>query len=185
MKTSTKVLFAITGVLLVALGIVCICNPGATVISLALTIGIMTLASGISTIINWARLKYFLPTGNLLLSGILQVIIGLLFINYNLVVAAALPFVFSCWICAEGIILAIRSFDFKKFYFKSWWVLLILGIITAAIGICCLINPIEIGGSVMTYFIGAAIIMMGVIDLVALIEFNKIEKYANNMIQGE
>lgn len=176
MKTSSKILMGVTGALLVALGIICICNPDATLLSASLLIGIFTLASGISTIVTWAKLKYFLPTGNLLLSGILQVILGLIFLNHNMFLAASLPVIFACWLIAEGIILSIRAFDFKKVYFRSWWVILILGIATAVLGILALKDPYEFAGPALSYLIGSGIILLGVMEIVALCEINKIEK---------
>lgn len=176
MKTSSKILMGVTGALLVALGIICICNPDATLLSASLLIGIFTLASGISTIVTWAKLKYFLPTGNLLLSGILQVILGLIFLNHNMFLAATLPVIFACWLIAEGIILSIRAFDFKKVYFRSWWVILILGIATAVLGILALKDPYEFAGPALSYLIGSGIILLGVMEIIALCEINKIEK---------
>ena len=45
-KTSTKILLAVAGILLIVLGIVCIANPAATLFSTAWMIGCLTLVSG-------------------------------------------------------------------------------------------------------------------------------------------
>ena len=108
MKTSTKIWMGITGVLLVILGVICIIYPGATLLSTSTVLGILTLASGISTFISWTRIKYYLPTGNMLLSSILQIILGIFFLNHKLLTASTLPIVFACWLFIEGIILSIR-----------------------------------------------------------------------------
>ena len=69
----------ITGAALVALGIICICNPMSTVISLAWLLGILTLVSGAATLLNWISLRsYFPQSGSILLSAVLQIIIGIL-----------------------------------------------------------------------------------------------------------
>ena len=175
MKNSTKIYMGITGILLIALGIICICNPGATILSTSIIIGILTLASGISTLFTWFKLNGIIPAGNIFLSGVLQIILGIILLKHNLIAAATLPIVFSCWIMVEGIILAIRSFDFKQVRFKSWWILLILGLTAAVLGFYGLVYPFEVAGEILSYFIGAGIIALGAVDIVALIELNKLD----------
>ena len=46
-KPSTKIYMGITGVALIGLGIVCLCYPGATVLSISWLIGLLTLISGV------------------------------------------------------------------------------------------------------------------------------------------
>lgn len=166
----------ITGALLVALGIICIVYPGATLLSVSMILGILTLASGISTLIMWAKIKYFLPTGNLLLSAILQIILGIFFLNNNLLTAAALPIVFACWLFIEGIILSFRSFDFKTVGFKYWPVLFGFGIIAAIIGLFSIVYPFDVAANVLAYAIGIGIISLGIVDLVALFGLNDLKK---------
>ena len=176
MKTSTKIWMGITGVLLVILGVICIIYPGATLLSTSTVLGILTLASGISTFISWTRIKNYLPTGNMLLSSILQIILGIFFLNHKLLTASTLPIVFACWLLIEGIILSIRSFDFKDAEFKSWPVLLIFGIIAALIGLYSIIYPFDVAKAVMAYAIGIGIISLGIVDIVALFGVNNLEK---------
>lgn len=176
MNKNAKIWMGITGALLVILGVVCILNPGETLLSTSIIIGILTLASGISTFILWAKIKYFLPTGNLLLSAILQIIVGLFFLNHSLLTAAALPIVFACWLFTEGIILSIRSYDFKEAGFSYWYFLLIFGIIATIIGLCCIIYPFDVATTVMAYAIGIGIISLGIVDIVAVFGISKLEK---------
>ena len=179
MNKGTKILMGITGAALIALGVLCICKPGATLLSASLLIGILTLASGISTIISWSSLKYILPTGNLLLSGILEVVVGIIFLNHNMVLASILPVVFVIWLLVEGIGLAIRSFTFKNFGFRYWWVCLIVGIILAAGGIVGIMYPIDVAGPMLSYIIGAVIIVFGIVEFVALYGVTKLEQFVS------
>ena len=84
MKNSDKILLGLSGAILVALGIYCICSPGATILSAAIIIGILTLASGISTIFYWGKVRKFFPAGNVLLTGVLDHFCGImLYIFFN------------------------------------------------------------------------------------------------------
>ena len=176
MSTSSNFLIALTGAAFIALGVLCICYPGATLLSASMVIGIITLVSGISTIALWFKMKYILPTGNLLLSGIFQLLIGILFLNHNVILATALPIAFAMWLASEGLILAIRSFDFKKFNFSRWWVLLVTGILLFGAGFYALLNPIDVAAPALSYTIGACIALFGIVDIVALFGIAKIEK---------
>ena len=60
-KTSTKILLAVAGILLIVLGIVCIANPAATLFSTAWMIGCLTLVSGIAELIFTFKTQAFLP----------------------------------------------------------------------------------------------------------------------------
>ncbi len=63
MKKSTKVWLLISGILLVALGILCIVKPAATLFATAWIIGCFTLFSGISRLVFTFRTERFLFSG--------------------------------------------------------------------------------------------------------------------------
>lgn len=176
MKPSTKILMAISGIAFIALGVLCICYPGDTLLSASLAIGLLTLFSGISTIVLWFRTKYVLPTGNLLLSGILQILLGVIFLNHKALLAMTLPIVFAVWLAIEGFILTIRSFDFKKYKFQYWWVMLVVGILLAIAGLVSIRYPFSVAAPALSYSIGACIILFGIVEFVALCGLSKIEK---------
>lgn len=184
MLKSNKIYLGLTGAALIVLGVICLCNPDATLLSTAIMIGVLTLLSGFTTLATWAKLRYVLPTGNLLLSSILQIIVGMIFLSHNLFVAAILPVVFACWLLVEGIILAIRSFDFKAVHFSGWWVLCLMGVCAAILGFFSLRQPFEVGAPALCYIIGAGIILLGVIDLIALFGINKLEKSAAELLKA-
>ena len=175
-KTSTKIWLAIAGILLIVLGIVCIANPAATLFSAAWMIGCFTLFSGISQLIFTFKTQAFLPnSGTRMLSSILQIILGIIFLGHNLFVTVSLPIIFASWVLVEGIILAVQSFDFKRIGFSGWWGILLLGIAGAILGFLGLKNP-DVAGATLSWFIGCGIIAMGVSYLLALCGINRFEK---------
>lgn len=69
---NTKIWLAVTGVLLVILGILCIVYPTATLFTLAWMIGLFTLCTGISKFIFAIQTSNMLPnSGVRILSGLL------------------------------------------------------------------------------------------------------------------
>ena len=176
MKKSKKIWLVISGILLVALGILCIANPEATLFTAAWMIGCFTLVSGISRMIFTFRTERFLPnSGTRLLSSLLQIVLGFLLLCNNIFVALSIPIVVAMWMIFEGIIIFIQSFDFKKVGFSLWWLLMLLGIASAALGILGMYN-LEATGYIVAILIGVGIIAMGVAYLVAYCGIHKFDK---------
>ena len=176
MKTSTKIWLAVAGVLLVALGVVCICKPASTLFTAAWLIGCFTLFAGIAKLVFTFKTQAFLPnSGSRMLSGLLQVIIGIIFLGNNIFVAFSLPVIFAMWVLIEGVLIAVQSFDYKQVGFPSWWVILLLGIAGAVLGVLGLKNPDVTAATLSTLF-GIGIIALGAAYLFALCGINKFEK---------
>lgn len=170
----------ITGVAFIALGIICISRPMSTLISLAWIIGLLSLISGIATLLNWFNLKgYFPQSGSILLSSILQILLGFFFLKHDLAFATILPLVFAIFLIIEGINLAIRSFDYKKIGFKLWWLNLVLGIVAAVLGFISVGTP-SFGGATLSTVLGIGLIIIGIVYVVALCSINRFERRLND-----
>lgn len=176
MLPSRKIYMGITGAALVALGIICIAKPMATVISLACVIGLVTLISGIATFLNWTNLRrYFPQSGSIFLSSMMQILIGVIFLRHDLALASILPLLFAFFLIIEGINLAIRSFDYRKIGFRLWWVNLLLGVAAAVLGFLSLSTP-GVGGATLSSFVGIGFIIVGAVYFVALFAVNRFER---------
>ena len=69
----------ITAVLLIALGVVCIFNPGESFASATWLLGVIILVSGLSSLIFGLRAQAFLPNaGSTTLLAMFQIIVGLM-----------------------------------------------------------------------------------------------------------
>ena len=176
MKNSTKIWLAVTGILLIVLGVVCICRPAATLFATAWLIGCFTLISGIAELVFTFRTQGFLPnSGSRMLSALLQIILGIIFLGNNLFVTVSLPVIFAMWVLIEGVVLAVESFDYKQVGFPYWWCILLLGIAGAVLGVLGLRNP-DVSAATLSTFIGIGIIANGAAYIVALCGINKFEK---------
>lgn len=179
MKKSTKIWMAVAGVLLIALGILCICEPAATLFTTAWLIGCFTLAAGIAKLIFTFKTQAFLPnSGSRMLSAILDIVVGLIFLGNNMFLAVSLPVIFVIWVLVESITMTIQSFDYKKIGFPGWWCILLMGIAGIILGILGLRNP-DVSAATLSTLIGIAIILLGVGYLVALTGVKRFEKRVN------
>lgn len=176
MKKSIKTLLAITGSLLVVLGIVCICYPAETLTSLAWIIGLLTLCSGIFSFVFSLKAQHFIPNaGTMMLRSILMLIIAVFFLSHNSALTAAIPLACAFWIVFEGTSFAIQSFDFKKAGFPHWWLMLLLGLCGICLGFFAFRQPVATGMTI-SILIGLGIISNGINRFVALFGISRFEK---------
>ena len=178
MRNSIKILIAVTGILFILLGILCLAKPGAALFSMAWLMGIITLTSGIVELIAVLYLQRFLPnSGTRVLSAVFQIIVGCILLGNQMLVAASLPVIFTLWIMVEGIIIAVKAFDYKQVEFKFWWCILILGIGGAVLGFLGLRDPAA-AGKTLSILVGIGVISEGISFLVTL---GGIKRFENNV----
>ena len=176
MKKSTKIWLAIAGILLIALGVICLLKPLATLLTVAWLIGIITLISGISKLVFTFRTQGFMPnSGTRMLSAILLIILGFFLLGHKFFVTSSLPVIFALWVIMEGVSIAVQSFDYKKAGFPFWWGLLLMGVCAAVMGFLGMRNPLASAQTLST-LIGLGIIMLGVSYLLALLGIKKFER---------
>ena len=176
MKKSIKIWLAVTGILLLVLGVICICNPAETLFASAWMIGALTLASGIFGLAFTLETQAFIPnSGTRMLSSLLQLFLGMFFLFHNVALTASLPIVFAFWLMIEGVILAITAFDYRKAGFGGWWFICLLGIGAVVLGYFGLKNPITTGKT-LSWLIGIGIILSGCARIIGLIGISKFEK---------
>lgn len=176
----TKLWLAITGILMVILGILCIVYPTATLFTLAWMIGLFTLCTGISKFIFAIQTRNILPnSGVRILSGVLQILIGILFLCNTFFVGLSLVIVFAMWVLFESVLVAVQSFDYKKAGYSGWWFMLLLGIAGVVLGIIGLRNPV-VSADAISLLIGFAVISIGAAHLSGYFGIKKFEKDVEN-----
>jgi len=183
MKKSSKILLTIAGILLLILGVICLFKPVETLFASAWLIGLITLISGLMMLLFTFRTQMFLPnSGTRMLSGLLQMFLGIFFLSHNVSLTAALPYVFAIWVVVEGITLFIESFDFKRFGFSFWWCIMLLGLAAAVLGFFGLSNPAA-AGRTLTVLIGLGIIANAICYLIALAGLDKLVTKVKEVVE--
>ena len=91
------------GVALLAIGLICLFFPNPTLVVLAILCGAGFLVSGIGNIGMWLRTRTFFSMSTWsLLFGILQVIVGLIFVLHPAITSVVLPWVAGTLVIVLG-----------------------------------------------------------------------------------
>ena len=89
MRTFTKWMLVIAGLLMLLTGVYAICNPASTLLSLAWIIGFLMLAVGIIETLTYFAWSGMLGSGWMLFDGIVSILVALIFLNHGIIVAGA------------------------------------------------------------------------------------------------
>ena len=139
---SMKLLNVISGVLLIAVGIYCLCNQDIAAMTAGLMVGIFMLVSGIIEIIVFAATSgVMFGSGWLLLDGVLTVILSLFLLFNQWFTMMSLPFLFTLWLLFSGISRFVSAFDLRAFGVRGWGWVLAIGIILMIAGFICMMDP--------------------------------------------
>lgn len=175
MNKADKFWMCIAGIVLVALGVLCIVYPMATLLSLSWLIAILFFVGGCCELRYWSVARNVIPhSGLVFFSGLLQIVLGVMMIWSPAPTMIALPFIFAFWLLFEGINLSMISVDLKKVGLPKWWILLMIGLITAAFGVCCLVYP-NVGAETISIIVGIGFILDGIGYWVRVALVNKVQ----------
>jgi uncharacterized membrane protein HdeD (DUF308 family) len=124
--------FVVLGCVLVALGIIALGSVVIASLAAAVAIGIVLLLAGVGEVIGafWCRgwSGFFLE----LLSGVLSIVVGLLFLRAPLNALAALTLLIACFLMVGGIFKIVAAVSYR---FAAWGWSLASGIIDVILGV--------------------------------------------------
>lgn len=162
MKTIARILWLISGFLLLVAGIFVLFNPTATIISLSFLLGLIMLFSGIFSLFVYFVARYDLfGMGWVLADGIITVILALFLLFNDYIAATALPFIFGMWILFSGIERIVNSIEIRDTGISGWGWLMAIGIVSIVVGVLSFINPL-IGAIAISTFLGIFLILQGI-----------------------
>lgn len=137
-RLSWSMLFA--GVLFVILGIVCWVWPNLALATVAMILGVGFLVAGVANIVDYA-LGHGIFSIWLLVNGIFDVILGLIFVLNPLVSAWALTWIAGIVIIVSGIMQLVSCWRLRHDMVPAWWLSLLTGLVTIILGILMMAVP--------------------------------------------
>ena len=174
--------FLVKGLLLIAAGIAIFARPVAGYAGLSILFTAVIITSGIAQIIfatsNKALLKGW---GWTLVSGILDLAIGIYLAMYPLVTMATLPFFVGFWLIFKSFYLMGASFDLNDLGLSGWGWLCFGGFLVLLAGFYIIYYPVD-GALGIVAVSGTAFILAGILYSILSFKLKDIKGAAKSLL---
>jgi Short repeat of unknown function (DUF308) len=174
--------FLVKGILLIAAGIAIFARPVAGYAGLSILFTIVIITSGIAQVIfatsNKALLKGW---GWVLVSGILDLAIGIYLAMYPLLTMATLPFFVGFWLIFKSFYLMGASFDLNDLGLSGWGWLFFGGFLVLLAGFYIIYYPVA-GAVGIVAVSGTAFILAGILYGILSFKLKDIKATAKSLL---
>ena len=147
------------------LGVLLLVMPQTSLLWICYAFGAVVLVTGIVCLIQYARVRgsgFAAPF--LLVGGVITAALGRLTLAQPPTVASFLPVVFGLFILVEGCSRIGAALDLARRKADKWWVLLLLSLLSIALGLLLLFDPFEAAVSAVM-LCGVLLIVEGALSL--------------------
>ncbi|HIZ87582.1 MAG TPA: DUF308 domain-containing protein [Candidatus Coprenecus pullistercoris] len=171
-------LYLLTGILSIVAGIIVFCNPIESYLTLSLMFGILMLISGvIELVVSATSRNYFTSKGYSIVSGILDIVIGI-FLCWNPgLTMIALPVILGVWMMFNSFTIIGVGSDMDSFRIKgSGWIIaggVILLLLSLGITFC----PLTIGTASVVALTGSVLIVFGAMVIALSLRLRRIHEH--------
>lgn len=164
-KSKSKLGYVISAIAFIAVGVLGIiyAQQAADIIEkiVGWVIGGVLIVAGIIDILVFVKNK----TTNNLVIGIFAIVGGIIMLVFHREFIKVIVVVFAAYLVIEGVLKIKAAFENMK-KVKTWWVFLILGVVSLALGVLLIINPATFAGAVLIKVIGVILIYAGIQNFV-------------------
>lgn len=167
----------------IVIGMMLLIMPQISLLWICYAFGAVVLLTGIVCLIQYARIRgtgFTAPF--MLVGGVITAGLGIFTLAKPQVVASFLPIVFGIFIVVDGLSRIGSAIDLAKRKGQKWWVLLLLSIVSVALGILLVLHPFGAAVSVVMVC-GILLIVEGAMNLgcilYAAMELRTLDRMAN------
>ena len=155
-------LLTLAGVLCIAAGIAVFAFPLESYVTLSILFGVLLLVVGAAKLIAASTsANFFMMRGYVIVSGVLDLLIGIFLCIYPGVTLVALPIMMGFWMMYNSFVLIGFSGDFDTFGVPgSGWVIG-GGILLLILSILVLVNPFGAGIATVVLLAGVGLVVFG------------------------
>ena len=149
----------------IVIGMMLLIMPQISLLWICYAFGAVVLLTGIVCLIQYARIRgtgFTAPF--MLVGGVITAGLGIFTLAKPQVVASFLPVVFGIFIVVDGLSRIGSAIDLAKRKGQKWWVLLLLSIVSVALGILLVLHPFGAAVSVVMVC-GILLIVEGAMNL--------------------
>lgn len=161
------------------LGVLLVAFPDKMIQYTALFAGGALVACGVYAILSYAINKKYVFTLTL---GIISAVAGIVICCAYRQIITVIIFLLGLYLLVGGLFNLFDSFWLSKAMPHSWFVTLLLGLASAALGIVCLTNPFG-AQSTLVRFIGVGLLVFAATDLVAYLQVKEVANEVREQIK--
>lgn len=172
-----RTLLIVQGICALLLGIMVIIWPITATQVFAILMGAWLIVSGIVSITAWAGRPRGMRSGWALTRAIFSIIAGLIVFFIPAAGMLALLWIVAFVMLLVGVFQISGSFSFKAAGARTWWLMLLTGILSIIAGVCLMIYP-GTGLIVLAWVVGIAMIVEGISAFVLAGHLSKISREA-------
>lgn len=176
--------FLLMGILFIAGGVYVFQTPEESYVALAWLFSALVLINGIATIYFSISNKEFIEGwGWYVAGGVLEVILGIVLLNYPKLSLILLPIFLGFWLLFRGAQMMGSALDLKKLGVLDWGWIMIFGIIVFITAFFMLLNPLFAFFNVI-YFTVLGLFMMGVGNIMIAFKLKKIKSQTIDKVEA-
>lgn len=149
----------------IIIGMMLLIMPQTSLLWICYAFGTVVLVTGIVCLIQYARIRgtgFTAPF--MLVGGVITAGLGIFTLAKPQVVASFLPVVFGIFILVDGLSRVGTAIDLAKRKGQKWWVLLLLSVVSVALGALLVLHPFDAAVSVVMVC-GILLIVEGALNL--------------------
>lgn len=167
----------IIATLTIVFGILCVAMPTRAGDVLCIVFGAMLLTMSVALFVRFFTVDRFFGA-NLLIAAAVMLILGIFCLVYTSTLQSILTVLFGIFIFVDSMTSLTDSILCAKAKIKGWWILFVLSILTACLGVCVIFSTFD----TVMIFAGCSLIIEGLRRLVTTLVFSHKIKQAKKQL---
>lgn len=160
-----KANYTMSAIICVIIGLVLVIWPGTSTQVVCKVLGGVLMLYGALQILMYALAKErSLYSQGMLVLGVIFAVIGAWILIKPGMIIAAVPVIMGIIIAIHGLHNAVQAFSLKGLKYEKWWLALLFGVLTIALGGVLIYNPFKVVDTVVRV-IGIFLIYDGISDI--------------------
>ncbi len=162
---AAKISYIVTSILFCVLGIIFIIDPTFSVLWIGTALGIGMIVFGVIKLFGFfSRDLFRLAFQYDLAFGVLLIVLGVITLAHPNAAMNFLCIMFGIPVLADGLFKIQIAIDSKRFGISTWWLILVLAILTCLIGLILTFCPAA-GTEALLVLIGFSLLLDGILNL--------------------
>ena len=161
-----KKAYSVLALCFIITGLILLWHPQMAVEVMCRICGSLLVLFGIVKILGYFSKDYFQLAFQFdFAMGIISGVIGCVMIFHTKHIVEILAAVIGIFMMADGVLKIQTAMDAKKFGLEKWWLILLISLCAAVIGVLLLVMPMK-GTGMILRFVGGNLLVDGILNLV-------------------